>query len=63
MLVFSFEGEPNNWGGEEWCVELSPSYTYRWNDHNCSALADGYICKKHGMSTCTCSSNTQMDAI
>lgn len=55
MCRVVFPGEPNNWGGQEWCVEMhqtESSAHYGWNDHNCSSLADGYICKKNGVSHC-----------
>ena len=53
MLRFSCNltcsvGEPNNAGGQEWCVELLTSKDNKWNDHSCTQLNDGYICKKRG---------------
>ncbi|XP_051754150.1 CD209 antigen-like protein E isoform X2 [Ctenopharyngodon idella] len=41
-----FKGEPNNYGGNEHCIELNPSRNIlsNWNDHLCS-LRKKWICE------------------
>lgn len=37
--------QPNNVNGNQNCVELLRSLSYRWNDHDCTSLLL-YICEK-----------------
>ncbi|CAC5364261.1 unnamed protein product [Mytilus coruscus] len=39
-------GEPNNSQGQEDCVHMSSSITYKWNDIRCSHTFS-FICEKH----------------
>jgi len=37
-------GEPNNHGGYESCVNIWPRYNYRWNDEECM-LKSCFVCE------------------
>ena len=49
MTYFAWdEGKPNNWGGNEGCIEINYSVADVWNDDNCIAKKQ-YICEKEGL--------------
>lgn len=45
-----YPNEPNNWSGNEYCVEIYPAYAARWNDRMCS-LAQYFICEEYENNT------------
>ncbi|ELU01345.1 hypothetical protein CAPTEDRAFT_139885 [Capitella teleta] len=42
------DGEPNDAGGEEWCIEVETGKDAKWNDHHCTEPRAS-ICKKSGV--------------
>ena len=38
-------GQPNNWGGNEGCIEMNYKQVEKWNDATC-AREKNYICEK-----------------